>query len=57
MVDASAVSIGKEGNVIPVVQPFKVETGDIDGQAAWKRILAAVDELLSEERPEDVSLH
>jgi hypothetical protein len=25
--------------------------GDIDGQAVWKRILAAVDELLMGERP------
>ena len=28
-----------------------LEAGDVDGQAVWKRILAAVDELLLEERP------
>ncbi len=28
-----------------------LEKGDADGYAAWKRILAAVKELLSKERP------
>jgi len=31
--------------------------GDLDGQAVWKRILAAVDELLSGERPEGAEVH
>jgi hypothetical protein len=31
-----------------------LEAGDINGQAVWKRILAAVEELLLEERPEGV---
>ena len=31
--------------------------GDLDGQATWKRILAAVDELLSGERREGEKLH
>ena len=34
-----------------------LDAGDLDGQAVWKRILAAVDELLSEERPEGVEVH
>ncbi len=34
-----------------------LEAGDVDGQALWKRVLAAVDELLSEERPEGVEVH
>ena len=34
-----------------------LEAGDLDGLAVWKRILAAVDELLSGERPEGESLH
>ena len=34
-----------------------LEAGDLDGQALWKRIPAAVDELLSEKRPKDVRLH
>ena len=29
-----------------------LDAGDIDGQAVWKRVLKAVDELLSDERPE-----
>jgi hypothetical protein len=28
------------------------DAGDLDGQAVWKRVLKAVDELLSEEPPE-----
>ncbi len=28
-----------------------LEKGDLDGYAAWKRILRAVEELLSKERP------
>ena len=31
--------------------------GDIDGQATWKRILAAVEELRARKRPEGESLH
>jgi len=34
-----------------------LEAGDLDGQAVWKRIIKAVDELLSKERPEGESLH
>jgi hypothetical protein len=31
-----------------------LEAGDMDGVAAWKRILKAIDELLSEEVPDGV---
>ena len=31
-----------------------LDAGDLEGQAVWKRILAAVDALLSEERPEGI---
>ena len=34
-----------------------LEVGDLDGQAVWKRILKAIDELLSKERPEDTKVH
>ena len=34
-----------------------MEAEDLEGQAAWKRILAAVDDLLSEERPEGAGVH
>ena len=34
-----------------------LEEGDLDGLAVWKRILAAVEELLGRERPEGDLLH
>ena len=34
-----------------------LERGDLDGQAVWKRILKAIDELLSVERPEGEKVH
>ena len=34
-----------------------LDAGDLDGQAVWKRILAAVEELQSEERPEGTEVH
>ncbi len=34
-----------------------LEKGDLGGQAVWKRIPRAIDELLSEERPEGADLH
>jgi hypothetical protein len=34
-----------------------LDAGDMYGQAVWKQILAAIEELLSGDRPKDVSLH
>ncbi len=34
-----------------------LDAGDLDGLAVWKRILAAVDELLFKERPEGAEVH
>ena len=34
-----------------------LDQGDMDGVAVWKRILKAVDELLSEDRPEGTKVH
>ena len=31
--------------------------GDLDGQAVWRRVLAAIDELLSKERPRDATVN
>ncbi len=31
--------------------------GDMDGRAVWLRIVKAVEELLSEERPGDAEVH
>ena len=34
-----------------------MEAGDMDGRAVWLRILKAIAELLSEERPDDAEVH
>jgi len=34
-----------------------LDAGDMDGQAVWKRILAAVEELLAKEPPEGAKVH
>ena len=34
-----------------------LDAGDLDGQAVWKRILAAVEELQSKERPKDATVN
>ncbi len=31
--------------------------GDMDGEAVWLRIVKAIEELLSEERPDDAEVH
>ncbi len=34
-----------------------MEAGNMEGVAVWKRILTAIEELLSEERPGDAEVH
>jgi len=34
-----------------------LDAGDMDGQAVWKRILAAIEELQSKEPPEGERVH
>ncbi len=34
-----------------------METGDMEGRAVWLRIVKAIEELLSEERPTDAEVH
>ena len=34
-----------------------LDAGDLDGQAVWKRILVAVEELQSKERPKDATVN
>ncbi len=34
-----------------------METGDMEGRAVWLRIVKAIEELQSEERPGDVEVH
>ena len=33
------------------------EDGDMEGRAVWLRIVKAIEELLSEERPDDAEVH
>ncbi len=35
----------------------RLATGDMEGEAVWLRIVKAVGELLSEERPDDADVH
>ncbi len=34
-----------------------LEAGDMEGEAVWLRIIKAIEELLSEERPDDAEVH
>jgi hypothetical protein len=34
-----------------------MEAGDMEGEAVWLRIIKAIEELLSEERPDDAEVH
>ena len=34
-----------------------LENGDVEGKAVWIRIVKAVEELLSKERPDDAKVH
>jgi len=34
-----------------------MEVGDMEGRAVWLRIVKAIEELLSEERPADAEVH
>ncbi len=34
-----------------------MESGDMDGRVVWLRIVNAIEELLSEERPDDAQVH
>jgi hypothetical protein len=35
----------------------RLVAGDMDGEAVWLRIVKAIEELLSEERPDDAEVH
>ena len=34
-----------------------MEAGDMEGRAVWLRIVKAIEELLSKERPDDAAVH
>ncbi len=35
----------------------RLAAGDMDGEAVWLRIVKAIEELMSKERPEDAEVH
>ncbi len=35
----------------------RLAAGDMEGEAVWLRIIKAIEELLSEERPDDAEVH
>ncbi len=35
----------------------RLAAGDMDGEAVWLRIVKAIEELLSKERPDDAEVH
>ena len=53
--------IKQHGEEAPIHTAMRVdamlEEGDLDGYGVWRRILKAVEELLSKERPNDINLH
>ena len=58
---AARILIDQHGDEAHVYAAMRVdellERGDLDGQAVWKRIMRAIDELLAKERPTGASVH
>ncbi len=54
------VLVKRHGQDAPIKAAMRadamLETGDLDGYAAWRRIVRAVEELLSKERPARVTV-
>ncbi len=55
------VLIEQHGDEAPIHAAMRadelMDAGDMEGRAVWLRIVKAVEELLSEERPEDADVH
>ena len=53
--------IKQHGDVADIEAAMKADerlaAGDMEGEAVWLRIVKAIEELLSEERPEDAAIH
>ena len=53
--------IEQHGEDAPILAAMRadelMDAGDMDGRAVWLRIVKAVEELLSEERPEGEKVH
>ncbi len=57
---SAQVLVKRHGEDAPIHAAMRadamLEKGDLDGAAGWKRILMAVEELLSKERPAGVTV-
>ncbi len=53
--------IKQHGEDAPIEAAMRADeclaAGDMEGEAVWLRIVKAVEELLSEERPDDAEVH
>ncbi len=53
--------IKQHGNAADIEAAMRADerlaAGDMEGEAVWLRIVKAIEELLSEERPEDAEVH
>ena len=53
--------IEQHGEDAPILAAMRadelMEAGDMEGRAVWLRIVKAVEEMLSEERPADAMVH
>ena len=58
---AAKLLVNQHGEDVPIHAETRVQEmmvkGDLDGQAIWKLILKAIDELLAIERPENAGIH
>ena len=58
---SARVLIDTHGEYAPIHAAMQIDQlldkGELDGRAVWVRILTAVEELLSEERPEGAKVH
>lgn len=49
---------GDDARILAVIRTAeRIGAGDHDGQFVWKRIVCAIDELLSSKRPDGVMVH
>ncbi len=58
---AAHLLIGRHGDDAPIEAAMRadelMEAGDMEGEAVWLRIVKAIEELLSKERPGNAELH
>ena len=58
---SAAVIVKQHGEDAPIHAAMRADAmldkGDLDGYALWKRIVKAVGELLSKERPDGATVH